>query len=130
MTQLLNRRNLIILVALLAFVTLAGILAWTAARGGKANIDGDTVQRIVAADVLAVLSEELGVDEDEATNLYEQKLLGETAENQDLTRSDLMQSIREALVASLQEAVDRGEITSEQAEQALQMAARAVSNHL
>lgn len=125
-----TRKTIIVAGVAIVVVALMVVLAWTAARGGKATIDGPTVRRLVAEDVLAVLSEKLGVTEDEASDLYEEKRLLEVAQENDVTRSDLVVSVREALVASLQQATENEEITPEQAEIALKMATRAITNHL
>ena len=111
-------------------IALIGVLAWTALRGGGASIDAQTVQEIVQDDVLAELSESLDVNEDEARRLYEQGELLEAAEDNGLTREELISETREVTVTSLQEAVRQDRISAEQAERALRMTMRAITNHL
>lgn len=128
-TSLLQRRWLLILIAV-AVVSGIGFVAWRALRGGGSSIDGRTVQRLVADDMRAELSELLDLREQEVTAAYEGSQLEEEAEKQDLSRTELITRARSVAVEVLQEAVQDGEITSEQADQALRMVMRAITNHL
>lgn len=131
MSPLLTRRNAIfVAIGSVVVVALLAVVAWTAIRGGRASIDGRTVQAIVQDDLLAFFQETLSVNEAEARDVYTESMLLEKAEDQDLTREEFLSRAREVATISLQEAVDRGQINTDQAERGLRMVMRALTNHL
>lgn len=130
MRTLLTRRNLILMGVAVLVLGLIAALAWTAVRGGKASITGQEVQRIVASPLLEEWTSMLDVTQAEASELYETNQLEEDANAKGVSKEELVAKSRAAIVDALDEAVKSGEITAEQAERALRMATRAVTNHL
>lgn len=125
-----TRKKLIGAVVVLVVLALIGLLAWTALRGGRASVEGSTVREIVQDDLVAEFSDTLEVSEEEVTALYSEEKLEETAEKAGVSRDELLQGAREVVVDALQQAVDDGEIDAEQADRALSMTMKAITNHL
>ena len=115
---------------MLLAVALVALMIMAALRGGGASIDARTVQDLVQDDLLSEFSETLDVSETRARQLYTQEQLEEAAEEAGVSREEFLRSTREVVVSVLQEAVDDDRINAEQAERALTMTMRAITNHL